>query len=32
MRPLRGSATIVNVNAVRGHAAVLALFDEVAAD
>ena len=31
MRPLRGSATLVNVNDVRGHAAVLALFDEVIA-
>ena len=29
MRPLRGSATLVNVNDVRGHAAVLAVFDEV---
>ena len=29
MRPLHGSATLVNVNDVRGHAAVLALFDEV---
>ena len=31
MRPLRGSATLVNVNDERGHAAVLALFDEVIA-
>ena len=31
MRPLHGSATLVNVNDVRGHAAVLALFDEVTA-
>jgi hypothetical protein len=31
MRPLHGSATLVNVNDVRGHAAVLALFDEVIA-
>jgi hypothetical protein len=31
LRPLRGSATLVNVNDVRGHAAVLALFDEVIA-
>ena len=31
MRPLRGIATLVNVNDVRGHAAVLALFDEVLA-
>ena len=31
MRPLHGSATLVNVNDVRGHAAVLALFDEVMA-
>ena len=29
--PLHGSATLVNVNDVRGHAAVLALFDEVIA-
>ena len=28
LRPLHGSATLVNVN-VRGHAAVLALLDEV---
>jgi hypothetical protein len=31
MRPLHGSATLVNVNDLRGHAAVLALFDEVIA-
>ena len=31
MRPLHGSATLVNVNDVRGHTAVLALFDEVIA-
>jgi len=31
MRPLHGSAALVNVNDVRGHAAVLALFDEVIA-
>jgi hypothetical protein len=31
MRPLHSSATLVNVNDVRGHAAVLALFDEVIA-
>ena len=31
MRPLHGSATLVNVNDIRGHAAVLALFDEVIA-
>jgi hypothetical protein len=31
MRPLHGSATLVNVNDARGHAAVLALFDEVIA-
>ena len=30
-QPLYGSATLVNVNDVRGHAAVLALFDEVIA-
>ena len=29
VRPLYGSATLVNVNDVRGHAAVLALLDEV---
>ena len=31
MRPLHGTATLVNVNDARGHAAVLALFDEVIA-
>jgi len=31
MRPLHGSVALVNVNDVRGHAAVLALFDEVIA-
>ena len=31
MRPLYGSATLVHVNDMRGHAAVLALFDEVIA-
>ena len=31
VRPLFGTATLVNVNDVRGHAAVLALFDEVVA-
>jgi hypothetical protein len=31
MRPLHGSATLVNVNDVRGHAAAIALFDEVIA-
>jgi hypothetical protein len=31
LRPLYGSATLVNVNDMRGHAAVLALFDEVIA-
>ena len=31
LRPLHGSATLVNVNDMRGHAAVLALFDEVIA-
>jgi len=30
-RPLYGSATLVNVNDVRGHAAMLALLDEVVA-
>jgi hypothetical protein len=29
VRPLYGSATLVNVNDVRGHTAVLALLDEV---
>ena len=31
MRPLHGTATLVKVNDLRGHAAVLALFDEVIA-
>jgi hypothetical protein len=31
MRPLHGSATLVHINDMRGHAAVLALFDEVIA-
>ena len=31
VRPLYGSATLVNVNDVRGHAAVLALLEEVLA-
>ena len=31
VQPLYGSATLVNVNDWRGHAAVLALFDEVIA-
>jgi hypothetical protein len=31
VRPLFGTATLVNINDVRGHAAVLALFDEVVA-
>jgi hypothetical protein len=31
MRSLHGSATLVHVNDMRGHAAVLALFDEVIA-
>jgi hypothetical protein len=31
VRPLHGSATLVNINDVRGHAAVLALLDEVVA-
>jgi hypothetical protein len=31
MRPLHGSATLMHVNDTRGHAAVLALFDEVIA-
>ena len=31
VRPLHGSATLVNVNNVRGHAAVFALLDEVLA-
>jgi hypothetical protein len=29
MRPLHGSATLMHVNDTSGHAAVLALFDEV---
>src|SRR5262245_25251243 len=31
LRPQYGTATLVRVNDVRGHAAVLALFDEVIA-
>src|SRR4029453_7429716 len=31
VRPLHGSATLVQVNDTRGHAALLALFDEVIA-
>src|SRR5262245_55171048 len=31
VRPLFGSATLVNINDARGHAAVLALLDEVLA-
>ena len=31
LRPRYGPATIIHVNDVRGHAAVLALFDEVIA-
>jgi hypothetical protein len=31
MRPQYGTATLVHVNDMRGHAAVLALFDEVIA-
>ena len=31
VRPLHGCATLINVNDVRGHAAVLALLDEVIA-
>jgi hypothetical protein len=31
LRPLYGTATLVRVNDMRGHAAVLALFDEVIA-
>jgi hypothetical protein len=31
VRPLYGSATLMQVNDTRGHAAVLALFDEVIA-
>ena len=31
VRPLHGTATLINVNDVRGHAAVIALLDEVIA-
>ena len=31
LRPSYGTATLVRVNDMRGHAAVLALFDEVLA-
>jgi hypothetical protein len=31
LRPTCGSSTLVNINDMRGHAAVLALFDEVLA-
>ena len=31
LRPCYGPATVIHVNDVRGHAAVLALFDEVIA-
>jgi hypothetical protein len=31
LRPLYGITTLVHVNDIRGHAAVLALFDEVIA-
>jgi hypothetical protein len=31
MRPLHGSATLMHINDSRGHAALLALFDEVIA-
>jgi hypothetical protein len=31
LRPMHTSATILYVNDVRGHSAVLALFDEVIA-
>jgi hypothetical protein len=31
LRPTCGSSTLVTVNDMRGHAAVLALFDEVLA-
>jgi hypothetical protein len=31
VRPLYGTATLVNINDVRGHAVVLALLDEVIA-
>jgi len=29
LRPRYGSSTLIHINDVRGHAAVLALFDEV---
>ncbi len=29
LRPFHGSATLVKINDIRGHSAVLALFDEV---
>src|SRR5262245_26788231 len=32
LRPKYGTATLVRVNDIRGHAAVLALFDEVIAE
>ena len=32
LRPKCGTATLVRVNDIRGHAAVLALFDEVIAE
>ena len=31
LRPRYGSSTLIHINDVRGHAAVLALFDEVIA-
>jgi hypothetical protein len=31
LRPLHGSTTLVKINDIRGHSAVLALFDEVTA-
>jgi len=31
LRPRYGAATVIHVNDTRGHAAVLALFDEVVA-
>jgi hypothetical protein len=31
LRPLHGSTTLVKINDIRGHSAVLALFDEVIA-
>jgi hypothetical protein len=31
MQPVYGTATLVKVNDIKGHAAVLALFDEVIA-